>query len=76
MDAKLNVTFIFDNGATQHTNMSLEAYNNFTDEENGPRWYTRTQWKKLPPVKRIEHYLKQIMDDLGAVDCSYKIMKT
>ena len=76
MDSKLSVTFIFDNGATQHTNMSLEAYNNFIDEENGPHWYTKSQWKRLAPVKRLEHYLSQIMEDLGAVDCSYKIMKT
>jgi hypothetical protein len=76
MDSKLNVTFYFENGASQHTNMSLDAFNHFTNEEEVPRKYTRSQWKKLPPVKRIEHYLSEIMDDLGAVDCSYKIMKT
>lgn len=76
MDSKLSVTFIFENGTTQHTNMSLEAFEHFTDEEEVPRKYTRSQWKKMAPVKRIEHYLYQIMQDLGAIDISYKIMKT
>lgn len=76
MDSKLSVTFIFDNGATQHTNMSLEAFNHFTNEEEVPKKYTRSQWKKLAPVKRIEHYLYEIMSDIGANDVSYRIMKT
>lgn len=76
MDSKLNVTFYFENGASQHINMSLDAFNHFTNEEEVPRKYTRSQWKKLAPVKRIEHYLSEIMDDLGCVDVSYRIMKT
>lgn len=76
MDGKLSVTFIFENGATQHLNMSIDAFDHFTNEEEVPRKYTRSQWKKLAPVKRIEHYLAEIMDDLGCVDVSYKIMKS
>lgn len=76
MDAKLSVTFIFDNGAKQHTNMSLEAYEYFIDEENVPRKTTKSLWKRITTTKRLEHYLSEIMEDLGAVDCSYKIMKT
>lgn len=76
MDSKLSVTFMYDNGAKQHINMSLEAFENFTNEEIVPRKYTRSQWKKLAPVKRIEHYLSEIMEDLGANDVSYRIMKT
>lgn len=76
MDSKLNVTFYFDSGATQHINMSLDAFNYFTNEEEVPRKYTRSQWKRLAPVKRIEHYLSEIMDDLRANDVSYRIMQT
>lgn len=76
MDDKLSVTFRFNNGATQHLNMSLDAFNHFTNEDEVPKQYTRNQWKKLAPVKRIEHYLSQIMNDLGANDVSYRIMKT
>ena len=76
MDEKLSVTFIFKGNATQHVSMNLDAFNFFTDEEEVPRKYTRSQWKKMAPVKRIEHHLSEIMHDLGASDVSYKIMKT
>ena len=76
MDSKLNVTFIFDNGAKQHVNMSLDAFEYFTDEEIVPRKYTRSQWKKLALVKKIEHYLDEIKQDIGADDISYRIMQT
>lgn len=76
MNTKLSVTFMFDNGATQHTNMSLEAYEYFIDEENVPKKFTRSKWKRITTTKRLEHYLSEIMEDLGAIDVSYKIMKT
>lgn len=76
METKISVTFIFDNGCTQHLNMTLDAYNYFISEENVPRKTTKSLWKRITTTKRLEHYLSEIMEDLGAVDVSYKIMKT
>ncbi len=76
MDSKLSVTFIFENGTKQHLNMSLDTFEHFTNENEVPKKYTKNQWKKQPIVKRIEHYLSEIMHDLNAKDVSYKIMQT
>lgn len=76
MDEKISVTFIFKSGATQHISMTQEAFDFFTDPNEVPRTYTRSKWEKLAPVKRIEHYLSEIMNDLRAIDVSYKIMKS
>ena len=76
MDEKLSVTFMFEGGATQHVSMTQEAFDFFTNPNEVPRTYTRSKWEKLAPVKRIEHHLSEIMNDLRASDVSYKIMKS
>lgn len=76
MDSKISTTFIFENGVTQHINMSQEAYNYMTSDNEVPRRMTPSMWKKMPLVKKLEHHLSLLKEDLHAVDVSYKIMKS
>ena len=76
MDAKLSVTYFFENGATQHINMSQVAYDYMTSDNEVPRRVTPSAWRKMPLVKKLEHHLSLLKEDLHAVDVSYKIMKS
>ena len=76
MDSKISVTYFFENGATQHVNMSQEAYNYMTSNDEIPRKMSPSMWKKMPLVKKLEHHLSLLKEDLHAVDVSYKFMKS
>ena len=54
--------------------MSIEAWKEFTAEDNCPRWEKPYEWKKMSKKKRAESHFKQICSSLQGKYFTYEIL--
>jgi len=59
---------------SQKITMTIEAWKEFTAEDNCPRWEKPYEWKKMPKKKRAESHFKQICSSLQGKYFTYEIL--
>lgn len=60
--------------ASQKIIMPIEAWKEFTAEDNCPRWEKSYDWKRMTKKKRAESHFKQICDSLQGKYFTYEIL--
>jgi hypothetical protein len=60
--------------ASQKITMPIEAWKEFTAEDNCPRWEKPYDWKRMTKKKRAESHLKQICNSLQGKYFTYEIL--
>lgn len=60
--------------ASQTINLTKEAYDYMTDRNSCPEWSKAPRWVNMNKKERLELHLKNIMEQLGGVSFSYKVL--
>ena len=84
-----NVVFVWDNKQKKHIpvefytkgnslitqtiNISKEAYNYMTSQNDCPEWEKMFKWKQMNKITRLDSHMKRISDYLGGLSYSYQV---
>lgn len=60
--------------ATQHINMSIDAYNYFISNEC-PSWAKAKNWYSMSKTQRLEMHLQRTVEHFGGTNYTYQILE-